>query len=96
MLSSPRLRVLASWPPPDMLIKMLSHYAGPNGTCPAGGIIDIPSRVEAYGLIEGGYAEQVESEPPAIEQAVGVAPETATTVPPKRGIGRNNKHGNRG
>lgn len=55
-------------------VKMLTHYAGPQGTCSAGQIMDVELD-RALELIEGRYAEAVDPLPksvrePAIEAAV--------------------------
>lgn len=57
-----------------MKIKLRSQYAGPKGTHAPDAIVDF-DKVEAYRLIEGGFAEQVaeEVQPPL---AVETAPET--------------------
>jgi len=44
-----------------MLIKMRTHYAGPDGVCASGNIIALPD-AEANNLIKIGYA--VSAEPP--------------------------------
>lgn len=53
--------------------------AGPHGSHQAGDVVDLPKAV-AYGLCEGGFAQQVDDGPPLlppIEQAVVPVPETA-------------------
>lgn len=75
-----------------MRVKMRTSYAGPAGSCAAGGIVDVPE-AEAAGLVAGGYAEVVPVPAPApiveevAETATAPAVETAT-APPMRGRGR--------
>lgn len=61
-----------------MRVKMRTTYAGPHGTCSAGGTLDLPPPV-AYDLIERGYASQVGAPErgAVIETAILPAHETA-------------------
>ncbi len=65
-----------------MRIRMKTTMAGPAGGASVGQVIDRP-KAEAYALIEGGFAEQIES-----ETADVVAPETAEAAPSRRGRNR--------
>ncbi|MCZ8310942.1 MAG: hypothetical protein O9320_08810 [Magnetospirillum sp.] len=49
-----------------MRVRMLTLMAGPGGTFPPGSVRDLPDG-EAYELIEGRYAEQLDFAPPAVE-----------------------------
>lgn len=49
-----------------MRVRMLTLMAGPGGTFPPGTVRDLPDG-EAYELIEGRYAEQLDFAPPAVE-----------------------------
>ena len=64
-----------------MKVKMKTTYAGPAGTCNAGGTIDVPP-AEAKDPIGGGYAVAVEEEgvptPGKKKQGKGQKAETAT------------------
>ena len=79
-----------------MRVKMKTTYAGPAGTAGAGQTIDL-DKDDAYALIEGGYAEQVEedkpkakrktkakkSKPAKSETATAPAGETTSTRKPR-------------
>lgn len=54
-----------------MKIKMRTTMAGPAGVVIAGQVVDLP-KAEAYALVEGRYADQID-----------VEPETATAEPPE-------------
>lgn len=54
-----------------MQIKLKTQYAGPSGCHAAGSTVDF-EKAEAYRLIEGGYAEQVEDAAAAVPAAVVV------------------------
>jgi len=75
-----------------MRIRLLSVMAGPDGVYQPGTVRDVP-RAEAYALVEGGYAEQVDDvETAAVLPAeVAAAPshEVAAVAPVEtRGKGR--------
>lgn len=57
-----------------MKIKMRTTMAGPKGVVVAGEVIDLP-KGEAYALVEGRYADQIEGEP---ETATAEAPENTS------------------
>lgn len=65
-----------------MRIRLKTTYAGPSGSCAAGGVIDLPDG-EAYGIVEAGYGSQVEE--PGVERATNAAPENAAGVANRAG-----------
>lgn len=72
-----------------MKVKLRTQYAGPRGVFAAGSVADF-GKAEAYGLIEGGYAEQI-PEPakergskPLVETADLLSPETAEAAANRR------------
>ena len=68
-----------------MKVKLITTYAGPRGTWMAGCTIDLPDK-EAKGLVDGGYAEIVETVAQASERQDDV--ETATVAVPEKAVTR--------
>ncbi len=63
-------------------VRMRSNYAGPAGSCSAGGEINLPD-AEAKGLIEGGYATEIAAavKPAPKARKPKAKAETATAEP---------------
>ena len=68
-----------------MRIRMRTTMAGPGGNAGPGDVIDRP-KAEAYALIEGGFAEQIEAAPTTQEEV-----ETATVDQPEAAVTRRSR-----
>ena len=66
-----------------MKVKLITTYAGPNGTYLSGTTIDV-DMAEAKTLVAGGYATLAEE--PSTERSVEV--ETATVETPEKAVSR--------
>jgi len=62
-----------------MRVMMRTTYAGPRGTCSAGGFIDLPD-AEAKSIIDGNYGVEVKSEK-SVQPTKPAEPESTATEP---------------